>query len=33
MTGTAEIKTGTTTVLRYLFKPILRTTGEAMRER
>jgi membrane fusion protein, adhesin transport system len=33
MTGTAEIKTGTTTVLQYLFKPILRTTGEAMRER
>ena len=33
MTTTAEIKTGTTTVLRYLFKPILRTTGEAMRER
>lgn len=33
MTGTAEIKTGTTTVLRYLFKPILRTTGEAMQER
>jgi adhesin transport system membrane fusion protein len=33
MTGRAEIRTGTTTVLRYLFKPILRTTGEAMRER
>ncbi len=33
MTGTAEIKTGTTTVLRYLFKPILRTTGDALRER
>ncbi len=33
MTVTTEIKTGTTTVLQYLFKPILRTTGEAMQER
>ncbi|HEV2568116.1 HlyD family type I secretion periplasmic adaptor subunit [Sphingomonas sp.] len=33
MTATAEIKTGTTTVFRYLTKPILRTTSEAMGER
>lgn len=33
MTAVAEIKTGTTTVFRYLTKPILKTTGEAMGER
>jgi membrane fusion protein, adhesin transport system len=33
MTATAEIKTGTTTVMRYLTKPILRTTSESMTER
>lgn len=33
MTATAEIKTGTTTVFRYLTKPILKTTSEAMGER
>jgi adhesin transport system membrane fusion protein len=33
MTATAEIKTGSTTVFRYLTKPILRTTSEAMGER
>ena len=33
MTAIAEIKTGTTTVFRYLTKPILKTTGEAMGER
>lgn len=33
MTATAEIKTGSTTVFRYLTKPILKTTGEAMGER
>jgi adhesin transport system membrane fusion protein len=33
MTATAEIKTGETTVFRYLTKPILKTTSEAMTER
>jgi adhesin transport system membrane fusion protein len=33
MTATAEIKTGRTTVFRYLTKPILKTTSEAMGER
>lgn len=33
MTATAEIKTGTSTVFRYLTKPILRTASEAMGER
>jgi adhesin transport system membrane fusion protein len=33
MTVTAEIKTGQTTVFRYLTKPILKTTSEAMLER
>lgn len=33
MTAMAEIKTGTQSVFAYLTKPILRTTGEAMRER
>lgn len=33
MTATAEIKTGTTTVFRYLTKPILKTTSESMTER
>ncbi|NNM75629.1 HlyD family efflux transporter periplasmic adaptor subunit [Sphingomonas sp. ID1715] len=33
MTAVAEIKTGTTTVFRYLTKPILKTTSEAMGER
>jgi len=33
MTATAEIKTGRTTVFRYLTKPILRTASEAMGER
>jgi adhesin transport system membrane fusion protein len=33
MTATAEIKTGSTTVFRYLTKPILKTTSESMTER
>lgn len=33
MTATAEIKTGQTTVFRYLTKPILKTTSESMTER
>ncbi|MDT0577172.1 HlyD family efflux transporter periplasmic adaptor subunit [Croceicoccus sp. F390] len=33
MTATAEIKTGESTVFRYLTKPILKTTGEALGER
>lgn len=33
MTATAEIKTGETTVFRYLTKPILKTTSESMGER
>lgn len=33
MTATAEIKTGQTTVFRYLTKPILKTTSESMGER
>ena len=33
MTATAEIKTGETTVFEYLTKPILKTSGQAMRER
>ncbi|MBS0503867.1 MAG: HlyD family efflux transporter periplasmic adaptor subunit [Proteobacteria bacterium] len=33
MTATAEIKTGTTTVFRYLTKPILKATSESMTER
>lgn len=33
MTVTAEIITGETTVFRYLTKPILKTTGEALEER
>jgi adhesin transport system membrane fusion protein len=33
MTAMAEIKTGTTTVFRYLTKPILKTTSESMTER
>ncbi|MBA2919786.1 HlyD family type I secretion periplasmic adaptor subunit [Sphingomonas sp. MAH-20] len=33
MTATAEIKTGRTTVFRYLTKPILKTASEAMGER
>ncbi|MEQ5788763.1 HlyD family efflux transporter periplasmic adaptor subunit [Erythrobacter sp. NFXS35] len=33
MTATAEIKTGETTVFRYLTKPILKTADEALEER
>ncbi|ODU20665.1 MAG: secretion protein [Sphingomonas sp. SCN 67-18] len=33
MTATVEIKTGSSTVFRYLTKPILKTTAEAMSER
>lgn len=33
MTVTAEIKSGQSTVFRYLTKPLLKTTGEAMQER
>lgn len=33
MTATVEIKTGENTVLRYLTKPILKTTSEALQER
>ncbi len=33
MTATAEIKTGETTVFRYLTKPLLKTVDESMRER
>lgn len=33
MTATSEIKTGESTVFRYLTKPILKTTGEALEER
>lgn len=33
MTATAEIKTGQTTVFRYLFKPVLKTLGQSMGER
>jgi adhesin transport system membrane fusion protein len=33
MTATAEIRTGETTVFRYLTKPILKTTAESMTER
>ena len=31
--GTAEIRTGTNTVLKYLTKPVIKTLSEAMRER
>ncbi len=33
MTATAEIRTGTNTVLRYLLKPVLKTIGESFGER
>ena len=33
MTATAEIRTGTNTVLKYLTKPVIKTLSEAMRER
>ena len=33
MTATAEIKTGESTVFAYLTKPILKTSGQALRER
>lgn len=33
MTGTAEIKTGSYSVLHYLFKPITKTMGESLGER
>ncbi|NBP46100.1 MAG: HlyD family type I secretion periplasmic adaptor subunit [Betaproteobacteria bacterium] len=33
MTATAEIKTGSNTVLKYLTKPVIKTFSEAMRER
>lgn len=33
MTATAEIKTGTNTVLKYLIKPVIKTLTESMRER
>lgn len=33
MTATAEIRTGTNTVLKYLIKPVIKTLSEAMRER
>ncbi len=33
MTATTEIKTGESTVFRYLTKPILKTSSEALEER
>lgn len=33
MTATAEIVTGQNTILRYLFKPVLKTISESLRER
>lgn len=33
MTATVEIKTGDNTVLRYLFKPVVKTVSEAFHEK